>query len=181
MRASSDAVTAPQGGVRTATAPVARLRAPPRLPKAILAPVLLLSFPPLRGSRRRGRSAQVMSPLSTILLPCPRSHRLLLTFLPCFACSQARTSISPTGPQLCPRLGWVLDVPCRLSPAHHCVHRFGAVRILWNRFPAIHGRAPLPLLSDHRLIPCRVGVVSDGGFGAQRGLLRNTPLLLLTG
>ena len=141
-------------------------------PKPLLLPTLLVLFWELAVK-------PLVKTLTSLLLP--RSPPLWLTFLPCFACFQARTSISPTGPLLCPRLGWVLGVLCRHSPALLYAHRYGAVPLLRSRFPAILGRAPLPLRSDLRLTPCRVGVASVGGFGAQHGLLRSTLLLPSTG
>ena len=141
-------------------------------PKPLLLPTLLVLFWELAVK-------PLVKTLTSLLLP--RSPPLWLTFLPCFACFQARTSISPTGPLLCPRLGWVRGVLWLHSPALLYARRFGAVPLLRSRYPAILGRAPLPLRSLPRLTACRVGVASVGGFGAQHGLLRSTLLLPSTG
>ena len=141
-------------------------------PKPLLLPTLLVLFWELAVK-------PLVKTLTSLLLP--RSPPLWLTFLPCFACFQARTSISPTGPLLCPRLGWVRGVLWLHSPALLYARRFGAVPTLRSRFPAIPGRVPLPRRSALHLTRCLDGAENDGGCGAPHGLWRSTLLLPLTG
>ena len=178
MRSSSDAGAAPQGGVRSATTPLASLRTAPRIHPAILAVTCLSRALPLRGLQPlRLVSLLVLALLQAPLLPLPTSRPLSLTCLPCCASFQARTLISPTGRRRCPRSGWVLDVLLAPSPAHPCVQWIGTTRTFWGRLPAILGRARLLHLLVPRLTVCRRGAGSVGGCGARRGHSRSIPLL----
>jgi hypothetical protein len=178
MRSSSDAVAAPQGGVRSATTPLALLRTAPRIHSAILAVTCLSrALPPWGLQPLRLVFLLVLVLLQAPLLLLPTSRHLSLTCLPCCACFQVRTLISPTGRQRCPRLGWVLDVLLDLSPAHLCVQWTGTTRAFWGRLPAILGRARLLHLLVPRLTACRRGAGSAGDCGARRGRSRSILLL----